>query len=123
MAAIDETLSNKSGQPIARRKSVSHPKCFCRAGVFTSVSSAKMRIHFPGWLRWTVAAAIYWISPVSINGAADSLVWRANRNQGDPEVNSWPLSKVLESISSATGWQIYVEPDTDYTVTSRFNKL
>jgi hypothetical protein len=82
-----------------------------------------MRIHSPGWLRWTVAAAIYWISPVSIHGAEDSLVWRANRSQVDAEINSWPLSKVLESISSATGWQIYVEPDTDYTVTSRFRKL
>ena len=55
--------------------------------------------------------------------AADSLVWRAEKNQVDAEIESWPLSEVLESISSATGWQIYLEPDTEYTVTTRFHNL
>src|SRR5207244_1796083 len=55
--------------------------------------------------------------------AADSLVWRPEQNQVDAQIESWPLSKVLQSISSATGWQIYVEPDTQYTVTTRFRKL
>src|SRR5205823_9082195 len=27
------------------------------------------------------------------------------------------------SIASATGWQIFVEPDTQYTVTTRFHNL
>jgi len=55
--------------------------------------------------------------------AADSLVWRAEKNQVDAQIESWPLSEVLESISSATGWQIYLEPDTEYTVTTRFHNL
>src|SRR5947207_14799778 len=33
------------------------------------------------------------------------------------------MYEVFESISSATDWQIYVEPDTEYTVTTRFHNL
>src|SRR5205823_935290 len=55
--------------------------------------------------------------------AADSLVWRTDKNLVAADIESWPLSEVLESISTATGWQIYVEPDTEYTVTTRFQNL
>src|SRR6266568_2072079 len=53
----------------------------------------------------------------------DEIFWRANQNQVDAEIESWPLPKVLEAISSSTGWKIYLEPDTQHTVTTRFHKL
>jgi len=68
-------------------------------------------------------AWVFCLRPVLPMNAADSLVWRAEKNQVDAEIESWPLSEVLESISSATGWQIYLEPDTEYTVTTRFHNL
>jgi hypothetical protein len=68
-------------------------------------------------------ALAIWLGLPCMAGAADPLVWRADRNQVDAEIESWPLPKVLEAIASATGWQIYVEPDTQYTVTSRFQQL
>jgi len=64
-----------------------------------------------------------WMGVSHWGSAADALVWRTGANQVDAEIESWPLPKVLESIASATGWQIYVEPDTDYTVKSRFQRL
>jgi hypothetical protein len=67
--------------------------------------------------------AILGFTPASFMQAADSLGWHTNRNEVDAQIESWPLPKVLESIASATGWQIYVEPDTRYTVTTRFRKL
>jgi len=76
-----------------------------------------------GWLRLIALAAIGWSCPLSNMRAADSLLWRAAQNQVDAEIEAWPLPKVLESIASATGWQIYAEPDTRYTVTTRFHKL
>ena len=48
---------------------------------------------------------------------------RARVDQVEAEIEAWPLSRVLESVASATGWQIYVEPDTHYIVTTRFHKL
>ena len=68
-------------------------------------------------------ALAIWLGLPCWAGAADPLVWRTDRNQVDAEIESWPLPKVLEAIASATGWQIYVEPDTQYTVTSRFQQL
>src|ERR1043166_80645 len=53
--------------------------------------------------------------------ATDALVWK--RDQVDAHVESWPLPRVLEVISAATGWQIYVEPDAGYAVTAEFENL
>ena len=55
--------------------------------------------------------------------AADSLVWSTDRGEVDAHIESWPLPRVLEAISSETGWQIYVEPDAHHTVSVRFKKL
>jgi len=55
--------------------------------------------------------------------AAESLVWRRDQQRVDAHVESWPLPKVLATISSATGWDVYVEPGTAYRVTARFQNL
>ena len=79
--------------------------------------------HFPGLGAVAWLALAVWLGVVRQGSAADVLDWRTDQNQVDAEIESWPLPKVLEAISSATGWQIYVEPDTQYTVTSRFQGL
>src|SRR5437762_12942230 len=78
-----------------------------------------MRAGFRGLLNFIALATLCWWAPPG--RAADSLVWRTG--QVDAEIEAWPLPKVLESIASATGWQIYLQPDTRYTVTTRFHKL
>jgi hypothetical protein len=70
------------------------------------------------WLAWAV-----WLGAAHLGSAADALVWRTDQDQVDAEIESWPLPKVLEAIASATGWQIYFEPDTEYTVSSRFHRI
>ncbi|PYM10071.1 MAG: hypothetical protein DME18_16980, partial [Verrucomicrobia bacterium] len=82
-----------------------------------------MKNVFQGWLRLICLVAIFQCGPALRVRAADSLVWREDQNQVEADIESWPLSKVLESISAATDWQIYVEPDTEYTVTTRFHNL
>ena len=80
-----------------------------------------MRAGFRGLLNFIALATLCWWAPPA--RAADTFVWRAGQNQVDAEIEAWPLPKVLESIASATGWQIYLQPDTRYTVTTRFHKL
>src|SRR5207247_10789406 len=60
---------------------------------------------------------------VALGIACEASVWRTDRDQVDGEINAWRLPKVLAAIASTTGWQIYFEPDTEYTVTSRFSRL
>ena len=76
----------------------------------------------PGLLFRALPALILcgWISGAP---AAEPLVWQMDRDQVDAEMEAWPLPKVLSAIASATGWDIYVEPDTRYTVTTRFRNL
>jgi hypothetical protein len=52
--------------------------------------------------------------------AADSLNWRKDKDAVDADINSWTLVRTLESISEATGWQIYVEPGTQKKVSTKF---
>lgn len=55
--------------------------------------------------------------------AAAALTWRADRDRVDAEIEAWPLARTLQAIASATGWQIYAEPDAQRTVTARFHDL
>jgi hypothetical protein len=52
--------------------------------------------------------------------AADSLSWRQDQNRVAAEISSWELPKVLQTIASATGWQIFVEPNTHRKVSTKF---
>jgi len=51
---------------------------------------------------------------------ADSLSWKHGEKKVSAEITSWDLPKVLESIARATGWQIFVEPDTKKKVSTKF---
>lgn len=53
----------------------------------------------------------------------DAVRWHVIDNKVDAEIRSWSLQHLLENISSATGWQVFVEPDTQRTVSAKFNGL
>jgi hypothetical protein len=55
--------------------------------------------------------------------AADGLVWRAAERRVDADLRGWPLARVLDAIVAATGWQVFVEPGVEYTVTAKFEGL
>ncbi len=57
--------------------------------------------------------------------AADSLVWRAAQDRVDADISGWDLPKLLERIAEATGWEVFVEPETKLQrpVSVRFQKL
>lgn len=52
-----------------------------------------------------------------------SLTWLAKSNRVDAAFRAVPLPKVLGRISRATGWQIFVEPGTQRTVSTVFTNL
>jgi hypothetical protein len=56
-------------------------------------------------------------------GAADSLHWNRHDGRVDAAIESWPLPRVLAEITSATGWQVYVEPGTEHRVSAWFEGL
>src|SRR4051794_27339614 len=50
--------------------------------------------------------------------AVDRLDWQSN--QVAAEISSWDLHKLLETLAEASGWQIYVEPETKHIVSTKF---
>jgi len=53
--------------------------------------------------------------------AADTLNWQTNSVSAD--IKSTDLTTVLEKIAAATGWHVYVEPETLHTVSAKFKNL
>src|SRR3989442_4137612 len=50
--------------------------------------------------------------------AADNLSWKPNSVAA--EISSWNLPRVLQRLAEATGWQLYVEPDTKQVISTKF---
>lgn len=69
---------------------------------------------------WLCLLLSGWLSMAS---AADSLNWRAEDNRVDAQIESWSLNHLLENMAAATGWQIYVEPDTQRAAAVKFKGL
>ena len=61
----------------------------------------QMTKHFAGLRKAAWLALAVWLR-VAPGHAAEALIWRTDRDQVDAEIESWPLPKVLEAISSAT---------------------
>ena len=64
-------------------------------------------------------AALAMALPGSL-AAADALSWETNRNRVAADIWSWELPRLLEEIATVTGWQVWVEPGTRHTTSTRF---
>ncbi len=53
--------------------------------------------------------------------AATSLTWDPKHVKA--QVENIPLPRLLEDISAATGWEVYVEPGTTVSISAKFNDL
>ena len=54
---------------------------------------------------------------------AETLNWNTNRNEVTADIKSGKLLDLLEQVATATGWRVFVEPDTGHTISAKFSKL
>ena len=52
--------------------------------------------------------------------ADNVLVWDTKSNRINADIEGWPLSRLLTRISELTHWQVFVEPGSSHTVSTRF---
>ncbi|HZR21248.1 MAG TPA: S8 family serine peptidase [Verrucomicrobiae bacterium] len=52
--------------------------------------------------------------------AEDALIWNTNKNQVSADIKSESLPRLLVQIATATGWRVFVEPDTARAVSAKF---
>jgi len=69
--------------------------------------------------RWQWCFGL-WLGAILSAWPADSLVWRNTDNRVDAQIDSWNLPKLLQQIAAGSGWQVYLEPGTDYKVRAKF---
>jgi hypothetical protein len=55
--------------------------------------------------------------------AQEPFAWRAADNRMDADIHSLPLPEFLEKLAASTGWEIYVEPEAEHTVSAKFKNL
>lgn len=55
--------------------------------------------------------------------AENTLAWRLKEDRVDARIDSWELTQLLEHLTTATGWQVFVEPDTQFKVSTQFKNL
>lgn len=56
----------------------------------------------------------------STSTAADSLKWSKEKDSVDADISTWTLVQTLEAVAEASGWQVYLEPGTKKTVSTKF---
>ncbi|MCX6922430.1 MAG: S8 family serine peptidase [Verrucomicrobia bacterium] len=86
----------------------------------------------PGIVRRLVSArvsccAVLWLA-IGLGGAlpglaANSLDWQTSQNRVSADIKLGKLLPLLEQIASATGWKVFVEPDTIHSVSAKFSNL
>jgi hypothetical protein len=54
---------------------------------------------------------------------ADTFTWNTNKNLVTADIKGGQLLKLLQQIARATGWQVFVEPETLHNVSTKFKDL
>jgi hypothetical protein len=70
------------------------------------------------YLNWLALMACSFLAGAASLHAADRLLWQSDAISAD--ISGWDLPKLLQKLSTATGWQIYVEPETERVATTKF---
>lgn len=55
--------------------------------------------------------------------AEDSLTWNVSDKKISADIRSWSIRAVLESLSTQTAWEIYLEPGIEQRINTRFTDL
>ncbi|MBM3838637.1 MAG: hypothetical protein FJ398_11865 [Verrucomicrobia bacterium] len=72
-------------------------------------------------VSWLALALSVWLGPLA--HSAEPLRWHPAENQVDANFDDAELKSVLAKVAQATGWQIYVEPDTTRRISVKFRNL
>jgi hypothetical protein len=77
----------------------------------------------PRLALFRVCSMLVLLAALASAPAADTLDWQKSRDQVSADIKSSALLPVLEKVAAATGWKVYVEPETIHTVSAKFSNL
>jgi len=80
-------------------------------------------------LNWLRIFAVAVVGLVGVGGSiaapapterTNVLDWRVAQDKVSADIKGWDVRTLLEHVASATGWQVFVEPGTKYSVSAKF---
>ncbi|MCI0747893.1 MAG: S8 family serine peptidase [Verrucomicrobia subdivision 3 bacterium] len=74
-------------------------------------------------MRWfKVIALVVLAGSTGVVSAAttNALDWRVAENKVSADIKGWDVQTLLEHIATATGWQIFLEPETKEAISAKF---
>lgn len=86
------------------------------------IFAAMTRVRQHGGWRALLAVALAVVF-LSSARAEEYIRWDKNRQRVEANVASWDVVRVLQRVSALTGWKIYLQPDTEQRVPTRFRDL
>ena len=71
--------------------------------------------------RW-ISGLFGLLLAMQVQAATDTLDWRQfnGRERVTADITTWDVQVLLENVAAATGWEIYVEPNTKHRVSTKF---
>ncbi|HET7624554.1 MAG TPA: hypothetical protein VFM25_04755, partial [Verrucomicrobiae bacterium] len=81
-----------------------------------------MRRRVENFYFLIIASAFLVLSNAVARGG-EILNWSTNENRVSANLESVPLTRLLEGVSQATGWQVYVESNVAANVSVKFKDL
>lgn len=79
------------------------------------------RVQISWWLGVLCLLGI--LAYPSSGDASDTFNWNTNRDRVSADLKTAALPDLLEKIADATGWQVFVEPETAHIVSAKFTDL
>ncbi len=89
---------------------------------FLNAEAAAKLADLSCWLRRLLPVLLCLLATQPLR-AKDSFNWDTNRNRVSVDIQAGKLSDLLEKIATATGWQVFVEPETLHAVSAKFKNL
>lgn len=72
---------------------------------------------------WLLGIGLSLAAGVAAPAGGNALVWNKANDRVDADVRGLGLTPLLEQIAADTGWQVFVEPGTTHTASSKFKDL
>lgn len=74
-------------------------------------------------LVWALIALTLFSLLSQRSEAAETLNWNTNDNRVSADIQSVPLTRLLEGVAKLTGWHVYLESNSTFNVSAKFKDL
>jgi hypothetical protein len=76
-----------------------------------------------GWCLMFLCLAAFFAPQGLRAESTNRLVWHRNSQTVDADISSWDVLQVMQDVSVATGWKVFLDPEAIHPVSAKFSGL